>query len=89
MRTLNTIEQSLLNDCKNIKPKLLLAKVRTIDSPATGLSVRHARVSKGIKQAALAKRLNISNAHLCYLEAGTRLWTPKMIARVDAALEQP
>jgi transcriptional regulator with XRE-family HTH domain len=52
-------------------------------------ALKWARQAKGLSQAALARRLEISSSHLCEIEKGTRGPSPELLLRIATELQCP
>lgn len=58
----------------------------TNPSMFVGDRVRVFREDRGISQTELARRMGITQSHLCNLEAGLKTWTVDMLAAAAAGL---
>jgi len=57
-----------------------------MSKPNFGTTIRRLRQAAGLSQSALARRLNVHQAHLSRLESGGRRLVPETIREVKAAI---
>jgi transcriptional regulator with XRE-family HTH domain len=71
-----------------MKNLIITKTVIETDSKATGGNIRLLRKQLGLSQDALAKRVGITPAHMCNLEAGNRAFSPKLLQKIAAAMKK-
>lgn len=58
---------------------------KELDPVSVGADMRKLRLSKGLIQEEVGKRMGLSKQHVCALEFGNRNWSDALIARYKKA----